>query len=261
MAMRKFNIKSSKIHIIACFFLGIVMFAAVQYGYYMLTYVGDDMTYNYRFKGTHISQLFFLDSGENVNFLHFTIDKINSQTLTFSKKVVGEMESAPGFRAINWALFGLELIGLLLGVFLIYGNFFEGSIYCDLCKKYMKDKKVLKIVDDVDRKLNDLTTGINNVDTPGVLSIVESNPVDSNVKDDVYVEGVLCYCNKCNSGYLILQRFVKNKNKFINKNKYVYDSKTVQKLKLTTGMVCGVIYGIQVVEIPNITPNKKDINV
>jgi hypothetical protein len=149
------------------------------------------------------------------------------------------MGLAHGFNAINWSLFSLELLGFLFGIYLIYSNFFEGTIYCNLCrKKFMKERKIMKIVDDIDQKLNDINMCIDNNDIQGLLRIFESSPLDSKTDGEMYVEGILFYCEGCNSGYLILQRYIKRTNKFVNKTKYVYDPKGDQKLLLTVGMVC-----------------------
>lgn len=227
--IKKFNIKPSKRQVAIVLLLTALMFFVVQYGYYMVTYVDEDYNYNYRFQGDHVSEYYFIDTDEQINFFNFLVDSINTQIITFySRSNTQEIE---GNKAVNWIFFAIDFIGFIFGGFFVYGYVIGSEIYCDKCSKYMKKKGLMRFTENIQERLSVVKECIENKDISKLKEIVKSNTTEQK-PEDFYVDSVLYYCEDCNDGFLFFEFYVKTK-----KDKYEHDDKRSIKVKLDNEIV------------------------
>ncbi len=219
--MKKGNIKSSKVSKLVSVLLAIALFVGIQYGYYQMTYIGEDITFNYKFQGDHISEYYFDDSGEQVNFFNYTVDRVNSMTISFSRNYVREIGSVEGNKTINWLFFGIDLLGFLLGAYLAYSTTLDDLIYCDSCRKYKKNSTIGMISEAHDDNLQSLIDAIEQKDKELAHSILKAHPVKEDDAHQEYLKLDYHECDECQSSNVVVTKHTKNeKGKFSKDNSY-----------------------------------------
>lgn len=221
------NIKSSTLTKRLRLLLAIVFFVAIQFGYYQLTYVNDNYEYNFQFEGDHISEFYFEDTGEQVNFVNFTIDKINTETISFSYRGRTELGAVEGNSTVNWIFFAIDFLGFWLGIVIAYGMKLDNVIFCDDCKKYMKNKTILRITDSYDEKIAQFKEWVTMMNTAELSAFVSAHPKDATPIQDVYLDGELHHCNDCQSGHMKFRVYQKN-----SKGKYSEESSKSETVSL-----------------------------
>ncbi len=224
----KKNIKSTKRTKIINIVIGIIFFVSIHFAYYQVTYIDDNREINYHFNGEHISHFRLPDADENLNFISFTVDKINSQSITFTRRVVQEIGTVEGNKVVNWLFFAIDFLGFLLGVHIAYKIKLDDLIYCDTCKMYLKNKDILKFTKDIDENITMLKTFIDQEDEYRLDELIKENPMTSKPEGKAYVEGTLHKCDGCGKAYVTLVEYTRN-----DKGKYEKESDKNVKIDIS----------------------------
>ncbi|AZO95066.1 hypothetical protein [Halocella sp. SP3-1] len=240
LGIKRLNIKPAKKQIKVLIIIAILMFFLVQFGYYQVTYIDDDYSYNYRFKGSHVSEFYFKDTNQEVNFFNFLTDKVNSQSISFSHKrhTIGNVE---GNKFVNWLFFALDFFGFLFGGYVVYSAFIESAIYCKKCSKYMKEKELLKIVDNIQEQINNIIEYCDEKteNSSRIMEIIDSNPFERENTSEIFANGILHYCQECHEGYLCFEFYIINE-----KGKYNHNEESDVKVRLSSNTVSEILNSI-----------------
>ena len=228
----KRNIKNTGKTVFINLIFGVLFFVSIQYAYYQVTYLDDNMSINYKFEGKHISEYSFSDSNEPINFISFTVDKINAQTITFTRKAVREIGKVEGNKLVNWIFFGIDFLGFLFGVYIAYKIKFDDAIYCEKCALYMKDEVVLKLSSNIEEKYARLTEVLAKENIEELKKFISENPHTENPMNETYLEGTLYKCEECSAAHLIFKGYKKNE-----KGKYVHNSAMDTKIDVSQNLI------------------------
>ncbi|MBP7176681.1 MAG: hypothetical protein KBA53_10795 [Thermoclostridium sp.] len=196
----KTNIKITKAIKWTGIVIALVCFILVQYGFYYTAYLDENMDLNFKMQGEHISLYAIGESDEPINFFTFTQEMVNSRVISFSRRG-RQLFEVEGNKVVNWIFYLVDFLGVLLGAFfarfLVIGN----KKYCDNCKRYMKQKDLLKFsVQDTERVIR--FKNITQMQPQEISALVHS--------DGIPVEGEhydihLDWCKECNAGFIQLK--------------------------------------------------------
>ncbi|HOM02043.1 MAG TPA: hypothetical protein PLH43_04360 [Acetivibrio sp.] len=162
------------------------------------------MNLNYKMVGEHVSNYAIGDSDEPLNFISFTKEMVNRRTINFfiRKRAVGEVE---GNVVLNWIFFVIDGLGSALGSIFAMGFVIGSKKYCDDCKRYMKEKSILKFLStDIDRTIK--FQDIERLSPDQIKGLFLTTKVGRN---DHY-EVVVHWCEGCDNGYLEMKYMQKN---------------------------------------------------
>ena len=87
--------------------IALVSFVAIQYGYYFTAYLDDHMNLNYKMEEEHVSNFVIVDTEEEINFISFTKECVNSRSMSFSNRGRQFME-VEGNKIVNWIFYGMH---------------------------------------------------------------------------------------------------------------------------------------------------------
>lgn len=205
----KSNMKVTKAIQILSIVITILCFVLIQYGFYYTAYLDENMDLNYKMQGEHVSNYVIGDSEDPVNFFSFTKLIVNSRVISFSNKGRQLLEVS-GNKVVNWIFYAVGFLGMLAGAFLAQAVIIDKK-YCDKCKKYMKQKELLKFPAHDTEKVNRFKS-IVNIYPQEMEALMHSG--NTTVQEDHY-EVIMDWCDVCNDGYLRLQFMeMEAKNKF-----------------------------------------------
>lgn len=180
--------------------MALICFIVVQYGFYSTAYLDENMDLNFKMQGDHVSLYVIGDSEEPINFFTFTQEMVNSRVISFSNRgrQVFEVE---GNKVVNWIFYLVDFLGVLLGAYfartLVIGN----KKYCDNCRRYMKQKDLMKFsVQDAERVIRFKT--ITNLQPQEITSLVHNDGIPAEGEHyDVHLD----WCETCSAGYIQLK--------------------------------------------------------
>ncbi len=223
----KKNIKSSGSLQLINVLMAMVFFVLIQFAYYQVTYLDDDMNINYKFQGEQVGNFVFEDD-EPVNFINFTVDKIDSQVITFSRRTRA-IGSVDGNTTVNWIFFAIDFIGYVIGGVFGYNMTFTDAVYCETCKKYMKKDEIFSILENIPEKENKLKALSESEAADELEIFIKENPIQKpKNKEPFYYKGTFYRCESCADGFILLEYHALN-----SKGKYDSDTDKDVKIKLS----------------------------
>lgn len=182
--------------------LALLCFVGIQYGFYYTAYLDDDMELNYKMEGDHVSEFYIEDTGESLTFLNFTVEIINSRSMSFSYRSSNLLD-VDGNKTVNWIFFGLDVIGILLGALAAKGMVLGSKKYCDSCSRYMKQKQLTKFSASDEETLQ-MYKNIVTLAPQDLMSLTNKAIAQGEAHYDVSMD----WCETCNTGYLQLKYMV-----------------------------------------------------
>lgn len=206
------NKKISSLFFIIGFLIPLLAYAGTQYGYYATAYLDENMQLNYKMEGEHISNYAIGDSDEPLNFISYLKLEVESRVISFSRRTrtIAEVKGNP---AVNWIFFFTDGLGSIFGSLIAYGFVIKNKKYCDDCKRYMKNKSILKFpVTDIDR-----TIMFQDIDKLSPDKIKELLPTTS-VGNEEHYKIVVHRCETCDNGYLEMLYMEKDSKGRITEN-------------------------------------------
>ncbi len=182
----------------------IIAYIGVQYGYYTTAYLDENMSLNYKMEGEHISNYAIGDSDEPLDFISFTKLMVDSRVISFynRKRAIGDVE---GNAILNWTFFIIDGLGAIFGSIVALGLVKRNTKYCDDCKRYMKNKSILKfLATDLDRTIR--FQDIDNLSPDKIKELFLPMEVGKNEHYEIIVH----WCEMCDKGYLEMKYMEKN---------------------------------------------------
>ena len=194
--------------------LALAGFAGVYFGLYLTTYVTPNGEVNHRFQGDHISNFTYKDTGEPVTFRAYLLRDIASRESTFfvgSRRIHVPVGTFHMPSAYNWAKFGLEGLGFLIGGLVVCRLLVGDRKYCERGQRYMKDKSLFIISpEQYDQKVERLNAALQS--GHDLRTLVEAESATKTTEGHVQV--TTSYCPTCYSGFLILKFMRKTSDGF-----------------------------------------------
>ena len=194
--------------------LALAGFVGVYLGLYLSTYVTPNGEVNHTFQGDHISTFTYKDTGEPVTFLAYLLRDIASRQSTFfvgSRRIHVPVGTFHMPSAYNWAKFGLEGLGFLIGGVVVGWMLIGDRKYCERCQRYMKDKRLFTILPE---QYEDKSTRLNAALQSGhdLRALIDSEQAVKTKEGHVQV--AMSYCPTCYNGFLMLKVMRKTSDGF-----------------------------------------------
>jgi len=227
LAVKGYNRQLTKFDRYFVLLLAVGSFALLHYMYYKMTYVSSDMTFNYQFSGSHISEFTLKGFNEPLTFFNFMQFKIESTTISFTRRVVKPVLSISGNHFVNYLFFGIDALGFLIGFFAGYIGVKETS-FCEECQKYMSTKKMFKVVDNFEEGANHLLDQITNGINGDAREFFNKYDLSNEALMNAYVEVEFDHCPDCSDAEATFSVYRKNQ-----KGKFSQDTKSRKKHKIS----------------------------
>ena len=194
--------------------LALAGFVGIYFALYETTYVETDGRVNHWFQGQHISNFAYKDTGSKVNFRDYLLRDIVNRESTFfvgSRRIHVPVGTFHMPSVYNWAHFGLEAMGFLVGGLMVGSLLVGDRRYCERCQRYMKDKLLFNILpDQFDDKLQRLNVALRSAHDLRALIETES----ATKAEEGHVQTTISYCPMCYEGFLLLKAMRKTTDGF-----------------------------------------------
>jgi hypothetical protein len=228
----KANKKMSKTQLYFVLILGVLSYVGIQYMFYRMTFISDEMIMNFTGNGSHISEFINMESGKQMTFWNFFVYKVDSSTISFTRRSVNALVGGVSFSFLNWVFKVIEFLGFLLLYAASYLAAFGRKEYCDDCKKYMTEKHLSTFTTNIEEKLHALVHSSREKHYEVTKKVIEQNSAEGfESKSPIIVKTILHYCEDCKKGILRFDRY-----KLDSKGKYRFD-KTFGKEPLGSELV------------------------
>lgn len=228
------NVKAAGKHYLAAALIAFTGFWGVNYLTYASAYINNGEL-NYKFQGEHISNYMYnnTEAFSFSNYLDFNFKNAESTFRYKSIEMVGPVNYGEGINKISFFLdaLGFVLGGLGAGLLIL-----KDKIYCDKCKKYLKEKNLYNFTfSDSDREITDLQTALQGTEEELDDFISQERPKVKK-KPEAYISVNLTYCPCCNDGFIHLKfmQAVKKPGHMMTWKENKYYNK---RLKLDNGKV------------------------
>lgn len=203
--MKGHHVKKNGVSPYVCLLIGVLTLVVMEYGFYYMMHVGDDMTINYQFKGIAIRSLVD-DEGQAFSFWRFVWFELQNQSVTFSKNMVREIATIDGNVTFNIVLYILQGLGVILGGVLAYVVLLDDAYYCNNCKKYYSERELCHLIDQSEERMDKILELIHQKGTvenkQALVEIKKSQEHVRQARGDFKYDVILHECPVCDDGVL-----------------------------------------------------------
>lgn len=197
----KDNKPVTKEHYIAGAVIGLVAFFGIYYVDYKTTYLDANNNVNYSFQGDPISS-YELD-GEPITFGKFlSLTTSGKQQFYFhGRPVGGEVDTGKGFGSFMQII---EILAAMIAGAGVGLTIVGDKTYCDNCKKYMKDRTMLKFsIDKYEEVADEINSSKN--DPVKLKQLFAKYELKKDEKVTAFGQVDLLNCPNCHNARLIVK--------------------------------------------------------
>lgn len=207
--LMKKNLKISAKHIISSGLIAFIAFWAITYFTYASTYI-DNGKVNNIFKGEHISNYMYNDRKVFTfsNYLNYQFE--NAETsIQYRGRNVGSSTNLG--KGINKVSFYVSSLGFLIGGLAVGLIFLGNTVYCDKCKRYMKERKLFDFTySEWSKEVSDLQYALQGTREDFENFVRKERVMTESLEP--YISVTLAYCNSCKDAFIIFKFMEVKKN-------------------------------------------------